>query len=133
MDSFVLVAHANLAALRTLLEQLLACLNFIYFRFRRSTLFAQLKKMISIWAMAAAQTTENHGDERGFSWYLWWGKYIKYIDPNLNPLTKFNSSSQNIVLLVYWKLNGNWDNNMIRISQWKESHCRTNTSIRRKK
>ena len=25
-----------------------------------------------------------------------------------------------------------WDN-MIRISQWKESHCRTNTTIKRKK
>ena len=34
---------------------------------------------------------------------------------------------------VCWKVNGNWDNNMIRISQWNESYCRTNTSIRRKK
>ena len=23
---------------------------------------------------------------------------------------------------VYWKVNGNWDNNMIRISQWRDSH-----------
>ena len=28
MDSFVLLAYANLAASRTLLQQLLACLNF---------------------------------------------------------------------------------------------------------
>ena len=28
MDSFVLLAHASLAALRTLLQQLLACLKF---------------------------------------------------------------------------------------------------------
>ena len=34
---------------------------------------------------------------------------------------------------VYWKVNGNWDNNMIRISQCWESHCRTNTGVRRKK
>ena len=27
---------------------------------------------------------------------------------------------------------GNWDN-MIRIYQWRESHCRANTSVRRKK
>ena len=32
-----------------------------------------------------------------------------------------------------WKVNGNWENNMIRISQWKESHCRTDTSIRKNK
>ena len=38
-----------------------------------------------------------------------------------------------ILLWISWKVNGNWDNNMIRISQWRESHCRTNTSIRRKK
>ena len=31
-----------------------------------------------------------------------------------------------------WKVNGNWDNNMIRIPQRRESHCRTNTSVRRK-
>ena len=35
--------------------------------------------------------------------------------------------------LVYWKVNGNCDNNMIRIFQWRGSHCRTNTSVRRKK
>ena len=34
---------------------------------------------------------------------------------------------------VWWKVNGNWDNKMIKISQWRESHCETNTSIRRKK
>ena len=38
-----------------------------------------------------------------------------------------------ILLWISWKVNGNWDNNMIRISQWRESHCRTNTSVRRKK
>ena len=30
------------------------------------------------------------------------------------------------------EVNGNWDNNMIRIFQWLESHCRTNPSITRK-
>ena len=37
---------------------------------------------------------------------------------------------QGIVFWVYQKANGNWDN-MIRISQSRESHCRTNNSIRR--
>ena len=40
---------------------------------------------------------------------------------------------QGILLWIWWKVNGNWDNNMIRISQWRESHCRRNTGIRRKK
>ena len=38
-----------------------------------------------------------------------------------------------IPLWIWWRDNGNWDNNMIRISQWKKSHCRTNTITRRKK
>ena len=38
-----------------------------------------------------------------------------------------------IPLLIWWNVNGNWDNNMIRISQWRESLCKTNTSIKRKK
>ena len=38
-----------------------------------------------------------------------------------------------ILFLVCWKVNGNRDDNMIRIFQWRESQCKTNTSIRRKK
>ena len=45
MDSFVLVVYASLAASRTLLQQLLACLNF---RFRRFILLMQTKKVISM-------------------------------------------------------------------------------------
>ena len=33
---------------------------------------------------------------------------------------------------IWWIVNGNWDKNMIRISIWRESHCRTSTSVRRK-
>ena len=35
-----------------------------------------------------------------------------------------------IPLRIWWRVNGSWDNNMIRICQWRESHCRTNTSKR---
>ena len=90
-----------------------------------------------------------------------------YINPNLNPLTKFTSSrrstefkdtlpwnisqmitktipisttivisyamNQGILLWLYWQVNGNWDNNMITISQRRESHCKTNTCVRKKK
>ena len=38
-----------------------------------------------------------------------------------------------ILLRIWWKVNGNWDNNIFRIFQWRESHCRTNTSVWRKK
>ena len=40
---------------------------------------------------------------------------------------------QGYLCWVYWKVNGNWDNNMIGIFQWRESHRRANTSIWRKK
>ena len=90
-----------------------------------------------------------------------------YINSNLNPLTKFTSSSRStkfedifpwdvsqmitktiamsmrivisyatkrgIPSRIWWKVNGNWDNSMIRISQWRESLCSTNTSVKRKK
>ena len=42
IDSFVLLAYASLAALWTLLQRLLACLNF---RFRRFILFVQMTKV----------------------------------------------------------------------------------------
>ena len=40
---------------------------------------------------------------------------------------------QGIMLWIWWKVNGNWDNNMIRFPQWRESCCRRITSIRRNK
>ena len=92
---------------------------------------------------------------------------VIYINSNLNPTTKFTSSSGstesknffpwnisqmitktvpistriviNYVMKVdisFWvgrKVNGNWDNNMITIFQWRKNHCRTNTSVRTKK
>ena len=86
MDSFVLLAYANLAASRTLLQRLLACLNF---RFRRFILLVQMKKVISM----------NYGSSTN-SWKPW--RWVRldvillmrgiYINSNLNPLTKFTSS-----------------------------------------
>ena len=53
MESFVLLAYASLAASRTILQWLLACLNF----------------------MAAAQAAENRGHEWELTWFFWWGIY----------------------------------------------------------
>ena len=52
---------------------------------------------------------------------------------NISKITKIIISyamKQSILLWIWWKGNGDWDNNMIRISQWRENHCRTNTSIK---
>ena len=61
MGSFVLVTYTTLAASRTLLQWLLACLNFIldsedlFCRYKRKNWF--------LWTMAAAQAAENILDE----------------------------------------------------------------------
>ena len=138
-------------------------LSELYVRIRRFILLVQTKKVISM----------NYGSSTS-SWKPWrWMRLDLifsmrdiYINSNLNPLTKFTSSSRStefkdilpwnisqiitktipismrivisyamkwgIPLWTWWKVNENWDNNMIRIFQWKESHCRRNTSIRRK-
>ena len=53
------------------------------------------------------------------------------------PLSKRIVISYNmkrgILLLVWQKVDGNWENTMIRISQWRKHHCKTNTGIRRNK
>ena len=61
MDSFVLVAYASLVASRTLLQRLLACLNFTL---DSEDLFCWYKqKKLFLRTMAGTQAAENHGDE----------------------------------------------------------------------
>ena len=73
VDSFVLLAYASLAASRTLLQRLLACLNCtlesedLSFWYKRKKWF--------LWTVAAAQEAENHGDEWGLTQYFLWGIY----------------------------------------------------------
>ena len=71
MDSFVLLAYASLAASRTLLQRLLACLNFTL-ESEDLSFWCKWKKWF-LWTMVAAQAAENHGDEWGLTWYLQWG------------------------------------------------------------
>ena len=87
IDSFVLVAYASLAASRTLLQQLLACLNL---SLDSEDLFGWYKwKVISM----------NYGNGRS-CWKPWrWVKFDFilmmrdiYSNSNLNPLTNFTSS-----------------------------------------
>ena len=155
LNSIVLVAYASLAASRTLL-QWLACLNFTL---DSADLFCWFKQTKNI-SMSYSSSIRSWKPWRWERFDPILTMMDIYINCKLNPLTKFTSSSrstefkdiqmitktiptsvrifiscamrQGILFWVYWKVNGNW-NNMIRISQWTKSHCRTNTSIRRNK
>ena len=145
----------------TFCERLLACLNFtlgsegLFYWYKRKKGF--------LWTIAAAHAAENHGDECGLTRYLPWGIYtsvstwthsqnslavpeadfkdilpwnISQMIRKIIPISRIvisHAMKRGILFWVYWKVNGSWENNMIRISQWRESHCRTNTSIRKKK
>ena len=73
MDSFVSLAYASLAASRTLLQWLLACLN-ITLESEDFPLWYKWKKWL-LWTMAAAQAAENHRDECSLTWYFLWRIY----------------------------------------------------------
>ena len=149
-----------MVASRTLLQWLLACLNFIL---DSQDLFCWYKKKV---------ISLNYGNSRSNIKPWRWVRLDLlltmrdiYINSNLNQLTKFTSRGTefkdvfswnisqmirktipistriilsyamkwSILFWVWWKVNRNWKNNMVRTSQWKESHCKTNTSIRRNK
>ena len=143
MDSFVLAAYASLTASRTLLQQLLACLNFTldsedFFCWYKWTKWF-------LWHMEAAKADENHGNEWGLTWYLQWGihKSIPTWTHSQNSLAAAEALPWNISQMitktipismrtvisyvmkggisfwVYCKVNRNWDNNMIIISIWR--------------
>ena len=67
MVSFFLLAYASLAATKTLLQQLLACLNFTL---DSKDLFVQIRRVMAQ-PMAATQAAKNHGDEWGLTSYSW--------------------------------------------------------------
>ena len=72
MESFVLLAYASFAASRTLLQRLLACVNFTS---ESEDLTFWYKKKWFLWTMAGAEAAENHGDEQGLTCYFLWGMY----------------------------------------------------------
>ena len=61
----------------------LACLSFTL---DSQDLYCWFKRK-NLWTMAAAQAAENHGDEWGLTWYLWWGIYtsIPFWTHSKNP------------------------------------------------
>ena len=92
MDSFDLLAYANLDASRRPLQQLLACLNFTLES--EDILLVPMKKVISM----------NYGSTSCWKPWRWVSLDLifsirdVYINSNLNPLTKFMSSSRSIEL-----------------------------------
>ena len=111
--------------------------------------------------MAATQGAENHGDEWGLTWYFLWGIYTSIPTWTQNSLKTAEAPSLNIsshgnlsndhkerpsqhknsqklcnkmgypfvnLMESQWKLR----HNMIRSSQWRKSHCRTNTRYQKK-
>ena len=123
---FVLLAYVNLAVSRTVLHWLLACMNFTL---DSEDLLCRYKwKVIS---MSYGSSTS--------SWKPWRSERLDiYINPQkyiYQMITKTILISTRIVKLLdktdipFWvwrKVSGKWDNILIRISQWRESHCRTN-------
>ena len=75
IDPFALLAYASLAASRSLLQWLLACLNFNL----DSEDLVQTKNMIAMNYMVAAKSDEYHGDEWGLSRYLQSGIYTSIL------------------------------------------------------
>ena len=62
---------------------------------------------------------------------------ISQMIPKIVPITTRMVISyevkQGTLLWVWQEVNWNWDNNMIQTSKWRESQCRTDNNIRRKK
>ena len=85
---------ADLTLLKTLLEiqqkhsETITSLAELHLKCSRLFFWYGLKKWF-LGAIAAAQATENHGDEWDLTWYLWWG-YIHQFQPGH---TNFSSRS----------------------------------------
>ena len=71
----------------------------------------------------------------GFKDILSWkiSQMFTKIAPISTRIIARNPVKWDILLWIWWKINGNWKNSMIRIFQLGESNCRTNTIIRRNK
>ena len=105
--------------------------------------------------MTAAQAAENHSDEWGLTWYYLCGICTSIATWTQNLLKAAEATSLNISshgtplkwsqfnimghlcesLWIWWKVNGNWDERWSEVPNDKvrQSHCRTNASIRRNK
>ena len=138
----------------------ISSLSKLYFRFRRFLLLVQTKKWF-LWTITTAHPAKNHGHVRIFTirdayknsnlnsitkftsssrstefkdiftWNI--SRMITKTIPISTIIVISYAKKQDTLFSVCWKANGNWDSNLIRISQWGESHIKTNIKVRRKK
>ena len=110
-------------------------------KFWRFILLVQKRKEWFLWALTAAQVPENYEYEWSFSSRS--TNFKDILPQNMSQfITKIVSICMRIVMsfamkraIPFWvrrKVNGNRENNGIRISYRRESHGRTNTGVRRK-
>ena len=150
--SFVLLGYASLAASRTLLEQSVACPNLtldsedLFFWYKWKSDFYEpwrwvrldlILRMRDIYINSnlnpltnVTSTSRNTQFKDILSWNI--SQMIMKTIPISTRTVASYAMKWGILLWIWWKVNGNWDNNMIRISQWRESHYGTNTSVRSK-
>ena len=133
-----------------LLQWLLACVNFIL---NSESLFCWYnQKNVS---MNYGRNTNSWKPPKWVRLDLIFTMRDIFIHSHLNPLTNSSAAAEALSLKIschgtsvhinrrivisstvkrgipfwgWWEVNRNWDNHKIRISQWRESHCRTNTS-----
>ena len=107
INTFVSLAYPSVAASRTMLQRLLTCLNFpldlkdLFWCWKRKGWF--------LWTFAAAQAAENQ-------WNI--SQIITKTAPVSTRIVISYTMKLGIPFRIWQKVNGSWDNNMIRISQW---------------
>ena len=124
MDAFVLVAYASLAASRIHLQKLLGWRNFTLDSEDLFCWYIKIKKVIS---MNYGSTTWTHSQNSlvaAEAPSLKISSHGTSLNEMITNTTLINTRivisyamRQGIPFWVYWKVNGNWDNNMIRASQ----------------
>ena len=161
MYSFVLLAYESLAASRTLSQRLLACLNFsldsedLSFWYKKNDFYELWQQHKQLKIMEMSETWPDTFDEvhihhfqpestpkftsssrsPEFKDILPWNIsqiIMKTIPISTRIVTK-NVMKRGIALWMWCKVKVNWDDNTIRVSQWRESDCRTNISVTRNK
>ena len=127
-------------------------------RFRRFILLVQMKEMISMsygssircwkpwrWVrfgmiltmrdiyMMAVTQSHNGSSRKTYIDILRWNisqMITKTIRISTRNVISY-AMKPSILFWVYWKVNGNWESNIIRIFRWRESHSRTNPCVKR--
>ena len=159
MNSFVSLAYACLADSRTLFQWLLARLNFpldsedyFYYYKWKNDIYELRQKHMQLKTMEMSEDWPYNYNE-GYIHQFQYEPTHKITNSSRNTEFKdilpWNISQMITETLLIskriaisyamtrgisfwdrWNVNGNWDNNVIKSSQWRESHCRTNTSFR---